>query len=53
VPDHALVLGVPARIVGWMCECGEKLGFVKSRATCAACGKDYRQAGSDKVERET
>jgi UDP-2-acetamido-3-amino-2,3-dideoxy-glucuronate N-acetyltransferase len=25
VPDHALVLGNPARQSGWMCECGEKL----------------------------
>jgi UDP-2-acetamido-3-amino-2,3-dideoxy-glucuronate N-acetyltransferase len=25
VPDHALVLGNPARQTGWMCECGEKL----------------------------
>src|SRR5687767_12743823 len=25
VPAHALVAGVPARIVGWMCQCGERL----------------------------
>jgi UDP-2-acetamido-3-amino-2,3-dideoxy-glucuronate N-acetyltransferase len=25
VPDHALVVGNPARQIGWMCECGEKL----------------------------
>src|SRR5262245_16006112 len=25
VPDHALVLGNPARVAGWMCECGIKL----------------------------
>lgn len=24
VPDHALMLGVPAKQVGWVCECGEK-----------------------------
>ncbi|MFZ2969880.1 MAG: acyltransferase, partial [Minisyncoccia bacterium] len=27
VPDHALVVGVPARIVGWVCECGNKIDF--------------------------
>jgi UDP-2-acetamido-3-amino-2,3-dideoxy-glucuronate N-acetyltransferase len=25
VPDHALVLGAPARQVGWVCACGERL----------------------------
>jgi UDP-2-acetamido-3-amino-2,3-dideoxy-glucuronate N-acetyltransferase len=47
VPDHALVTGNPARISGWMCECGMKLGFGKAdgsgteRAVCASCGKTY------------
>lgn len=26
VPDHALMLGVPAKISGWVCECGNILG---------------------------
>lgn len=25
VPDHALVVGVPARVAGWVCACGERL----------------------------
>lgn len=25
VPDHALVVGVPARVVGYVCKCGAKL----------------------------
>lgn len=25
VPDYALVVGVPGRIVGWMCQCGVRL----------------------------
>ena len=46
VPPHALVTGVPARVVGWMCECGERLDLpakpdAGARATCAACGKRY------------
>ncbi|WP_376790599.1 Gfo/Idh/MocA family oxidoreductase [Thermoflexus sp.] len=45
VPDYALVVGVPARIVGWMCECGVKLKFVDGRAVCLACGKRYRKEG--------
>ncbi len=25
VPDHALMVGNPARQIGWMCQCGERL----------------------------
>jgi UDP-2-acetamido-3-amino-2,3-dideoxy-glucuronate N-acetyltransferase len=40
VPAYALMVGVPARRVGWMCECGERLpnGDV---SVCGACGKQY------------
>jgi UDP-2-acetamido-3-amino-2,3-dideoxy-glucuronate N-acetyltransferase len=37
VPDHALVVGVPARVVGQVCQCGEKL----ADGTCPACGRSY------------
>jgi UDP-2-acetamido-3-amino-2,3-dideoxy-glucuronate N-acetyltransferase len=40
VPDYALVVGVPARRVGWMCECGLKLGGA-GEITCS-CGRRYR-----------
>jgi UDP-2-acetamido-3-amino-2,3-dideoxy-glucuronate N-acetyltransferase len=52
VPDYALVIGVPARIVGWVCECGERLEFIQGSATCAACGKRYRKLSDIHVERE-
>jgi UDP-2-acetamido-3-amino-2,3-dideoxy-glucuronate N-acetyltransferase len=52
VPDHALVMGVPARIADWVCECSEKLEFSEGRAKCSACGIDYRQTNQGKVERE-
>lgn len=45
VPDYALVTGVPARVRGWMCRCGEKLEFAGERAECPACGRGYRKAG--------
>jgi UDP-2-acetamido-3-amino-2,3-dideoxy-glucuronate N-acetyltransferase len=35
VPAHALVMGVPARPLGFMCRCGEKL---PSERRCAVCG---------------
>lgn len=40
VPDHALMLGVPARQAGWVCECGEILKF---GLRCPACGRNYIQ----------
>lgn len=36
VPPHALVVGNPARLVGYVCECGEKLPESKE---CKVCGK--------------
>ena len=41
VPAYALVVGVPARRVGWMCRCGERLPDGPEPA-CAACGSRYR-----------
>jgi UDP-2-acetamido-3-amino-2,3-dideoxy-glucuronate N-acetyltransferase len=41
VPDHALVLGTPARIHGWICACGATIsGATKRprRVVCATCG---------------
>ena len=36
VPDHALMVGNPAKRIGWMCECGERLN---DNMQCPACGK--------------
>jgi UDP-2-acetamido-3-amino-2,3-dideoxy-glucuronate N-acetyltransferase len=41
VPDHALVMGVPAKQVGWMCRCGVRLDFSGHEAACEACGDSY------------
>ena len=46
VPDYALVIGNPAKLVGWMCECGTRLDFgEKSECNCKACGKAYEKSG--------
>ena len=45
VPDFALMLGVPARRVGWMCQCGIRLGITGGVAQCASCGAGYREEG--------
>jgi len=49
VPDYALVYGSPARMRGWVCNCGAKLDLdASARAAevvrCAACGCRYRRA---------
>ena len=41
VPDFALVLGVPAKQVGWMSRHGERLTFVEGAAACPATGERY------------
>src|SRR3954452_18005058 len=49
VSAYALMVGVPARRVGWMCQCGERLAD-KNPEQCKACGTRYRQQG-DKLGR--
>ena len=44
VPDFSLVVGNPARIVGWMSEAGRKLIFDdKGFAVCEKSGKKYKR----------
>jgi len=40
VPDYALAVGNPARQIGWVCECGERLA---DDLKCAECGKGYEK----------
>lgn len=41
VPAHALVVGSPARLAGWVCMCGSRLPEAVSSASCPACGRAY------------
>jgi UDP-2-acetamido-3-amino-2,3-dideoxy-glucuronate N-acetyltransferase len=49
VPDHALVFGNPARIRGWMCQCGVQLEFERDgkteKASCRNCSMAYTKTG--------
>ena len=45
VPAYGLMVGVPARRVGWMCQCGERLSVSAGAAPCAACGAEYAESG--------
>ncbi len=38
VPDHALMAGVPARRIGWVCECGNPLDELYK---CCECNREY------------
>ena len=41
VKDHALMVGNPARLVGWVCECGERLS---DNLECMVCEKRYQES---------
>lgn len=41
IPDHALMAGIPARRIGWVCECGKKLD---ENLKCD-CGREYILVG--------
>ena len=42
VAPYALVVGNPARQLGWVCRCATRLGSTPGEQTCAACGARYR-----------
>ncbi|NJC95734.1 MAG: N-acetyltransferase [Anaerolineales bacterium] len=50
VPNYALVYGNPARIKGWICQCGIELSFSRDEgsgiASCEACGQQYKKNGA-------
>lgn len=48
VKDYAMMIGVPARQVGWMCECGEKLTY---GLNCHKCGRSYIETENGLTEK--
>jgi len=47
VKDYALMAGVPARQIGWVCECGERL---QNSLQCLKCRKSYKENESGLIE---
>lgn len=50
VPDYGLVVGNPARLKGWYCACGTKLGMSiaphsEESDSCPKCGRKYFKQG--------
>ena len=43
VPDFGLVVGNPARLVGYVCRCGQRLPEQEGRLTCA-CGQKFHRS---------
>lgn len=39
VPDYAIMTGIPAKVTGWICECGKRLS---DDLTCV-CGRTYQK----------
>jgi UDP-2-acetamido-3-amino-2,3-dideoxy-glucuronate N-acetyltransferase len=51
VADHALVVGVPAEVAGWVCECGARLALGDGGGECEGCAKAYVPAGDGGLRR--
>ena len=51
VPEHALVLGSPARRVGWVCLCGNRLD--DDRLVCLGCSRAYRKLNAGLASADT
>jgi acetyltransferase-like isoleucine patch superfamily enzyme len=45
LPCHSLAVGRPARVRGWVCECGQPLVFVNGAASCGGCDLQFAKAG--------
>jgi UDP-2-acetamido-3-amino-2,3-dideoxy-glucuronate N-acetyltransferase len=47
VPDYALLVGNPGRIIGGMCVCGNRINFKNENApgACQVCTRTYRKVG--------
>jgi UDP-2-acetamido-3-amino-2,3-dideoxy-glucuronate N-acetyltransferase len=50
VSAHALVLGNPARLAGWVCRCGEKLRFNRNTNAECACGRRFLQSSASSIK---
>jgi len=50
VPDYTLVVGTPAKSIGWVCECGNRLEFIEQETECATCQRKYTK--TDEIVKE-
>ena len=50
VPDYALVVGNPAKLLSWVCACGNRLTMTTDADSnesdkCSKCGREYTKKG--------
>ena len=48
IQDYALVVGNPAKQIGWVCECGDKLSI---KLDCKKCNRQFIQSKNGLVEK--
>ncbi len=46
IPDYALVVGNPGKVIGYVCECGETLQSKGNSYLCACCHQEYIFSGN-------
>ncbi len=51
VPDHGLVAGAPAKQLGWVCACGERVKLEGNRTACT-CGRALVRGADGTVSQE-
>jgi acetyltransferase-like isoleucine patch superfamily enzyme len=49
VPDYGLVIGNPARLVGWVCRCGNKLPDPINQLIACGCGQRFEQISDNEI----
>ena len=52
IPDYALVVGNPAKIIGYVCECGNRLDENNKEYKCTICDKEYKIINDKLVPKE-
>lgn len=43
VPDYSVVVGNPAKVIGYVCRCGNKITFDGEKSVCKICKKQYKK----------
>lgn len=49
VPAYGLLAGVPGRLKGWICQCGQTLKFTINLGICAACDRSYERVSDNQI----
>jgi len=50
VPSYAIMAGVPAKRIGWACQCGVTLKLDGKKAKCSACGREYELVSENELK---